>query len=165
MAHGPDALEAWQAAELQARRLAPEHVAPQFLAEAIWLRTIAVGAPTDAEVVDYVARCAADHRPVSGRPELEPGIAPVEIYEHPDLEQCIVVRGGRSDYRAQIVIAAHARTGRTDVVTWHGAKSRAKAHRKVEALYPGGRWSSRLLSSEVERIRERWGLASDAGTP
>src|SRR5690606_5066648 len=44
-------------ADEQAERLAPRGVAPQFLAEAIWHRTLAIGSPpTDAEVVEYLAR-------------------------------------------------------------------------------------------------------------
>ena len=157
---GPDALEAWTLAEWQARPLAPEGCAPQFLAEAIWLRTLAVGPPTDAEVVDYLARCAADHRPVSGRAEHEPGISPLEVYTvgRPVVE---VRRRGRSEYAAVLVVMSETGdTARRDLCT---AKSRAKIHRKVEAVHPAERgvWRSRLLSSEVAEIRRAWGLADE----
>lgn len=156
---GPDALEAWQAADSQATRLAPAGIAPQFLAEAIWLRTLAVGRPTDAEVDEYVARCAADHRPISGRAEDELGIQPIEWYVR---GRTVIEarRRGRGEYvaieTASEIYGDGQITGtRKEIAT---AGSRAKLHRRVEEICPGGTWSSHLLSSEVATIRKAWGL-------
>lgn len=146
-----DSLQARQAADAQALRLAPHVVAPDFLAEAIWHRTLAEGsAPSDAEVLDYLARCAADRVPISGRQEHEPAIHPVETYRVGGL--AIEVRRSRGAGRRQYVATV---VGPRTYVAGH--RTLAGIHRAVERLHPGGTWSCSLSTRDLSRIRERWG--------
>jgi len=135
-------------ADEQAERLAPRGVAPQFLAEAIWHRTLAIGSPpTDAEVVEYLARCAADHVPISGRQEHEPSIQPIERYRAPDGTVVVVERRARNSYAAVVV-------GDRERAIF--GRSRARIHRDVEERWPGGTWSYTLAQRDRAEILRRW---------
>jgi hypothetical protein len=146
-----NALTMQHAAREQADRLAPRGVAPEFLAEAIWHRTLAQGSmPTDAEVAEYLARCASDHTPVSGRQEHERAIQPRETYRGADTV-INVRRKGRGQYEAYVV--------GTFALVGHG-RTRSIIHRVVETAHPGGEWSASLSTSDLAAIRQRWGIKS-----
>lgn len=162
-----DARHARELADAQAHRLAPRGLAPEFLAEAIWHRTLAVGQPPDdAEVVEYLARCAADRVPVSGRQEHEQAIHPVERYEAPgvviELEQ-----QGRGRWIAWYRVRDGRLTStrereclRTDgevstVPRYHRTVSRIR--RAVDERHPGGAWSYVLATRDRAEILRRWG--------
>jgi hypothetical protein len=154
-----DAFKARACADAQAARLAPMDIAPMFLAEAIWHRTLCDDSfPTDDEVIDYLARCAADHVPVSGRQEHESAIHPVETYrvgthfEKP-ADLAIEVRRSRGAGRRQYVATI---VGPRTYVASH--RTLTGIHREVERLHPGGTWSCSLSTRDSAAIRERWGL-------
>ncbi len=152
-----NALMARRAAEVQARRLAPRGLAPDFLAEAIWHRTLAVGTPpTDAEVAAYLARCHSERRPVSGRQEHLPAVHPTERYRT-DSVVVAVERTGRRRYVARIVIGPRIRS---DGYAFNG-RTRASIHRRAEETWPGGTWTATLAQRDAAEVLRRWDLHDD----
>lgn len=152
-----NALMARRAAEVQARRLAPRGLAPDFLAEAIWHRTLAVGTPpTDAEVAAYLARCHSERRPVSGRQEHLPAVHPTERYRAGDVS-IAVERTGRRKYAARIVIGPRTRSDGY----MFSSRTRAGIHRHVEEAWPGGTWTAILAQRDAARILRRWDRHDD----
>lgn len=142
-----DARIARDEADAQAKRLAPRGLAPDFLAEAIWHRTLVEGsAPSDDQVIEYLSRCASDGLPVSGRQEHERAIHPIESYRV-DGVVIEVVRQARGKYVASVV-GTRALVGR--------ARTRSIIHRVVEKAHPGGTWSASLSTRDCATIRARW---------
>lgn len=135
-------------ADEQAARLAPRGVAPEFLAESIWHRSLVGPPPSDEEVVEYLARCASDHVPVSGRQEHQPAIQPIERYRVGEIV-IEVRRAGRGSYHAAVV-------GTREHVC--GGRTRTIVHREVERRHPGGTWSAQLAQRDAAEVRRRWGL-------
>lgn len=144
-----DARAALAQADVQASRLAPRGISPEFLREAIWHRSLAEGEPpSDDEVIEYLARCAGDRVPVSGRQEYQRSIQPVETYRANGLA-IEVRRQGRGQYVATVV-STRALLGR--------GRTRSIIHRVVEEAHPGGTWSASLSTRDCATIRARWGI-------
>ena len=158
-----DALAAQRGAEEIAQRLAPDGLAPEFLREAVWLRwLVGRGPPSDAEVIEYVARCVSDHVPVSGRQEHEPPPTVTELYRTREGEVIEIVepkaRGGGGRERGGRRRVAVWRTTGAPLQPLCRATTRSLIHRELERRHPGGTWLVDIATRDLYRVRERWGL-------
>lgn len=145
-----DAVVLRHIADLQAARLTPDGVAPEFLAEAIWVRSLLGTSPTDDEVRVYLSRCRRLGVPISGREEHQAAIHPAEQYRCPDGTVFELVRVRRGDYRLLVV-------GTEALVCL--ARTRTSAHARAQREQPGGVWSASLSLAQRVCVRDQWGIS------